>query len=847
MSDFYTNICVSGKFILFRGVENDRRVRRKVEFRPTFFLSSQEKSEYTTLAGEYVKPIQPGTIPECREFLERYESVDNFPVFGNNRYEYAYIADEYPDDILWDVSKILIAYLDIEVGSENGFPEPRDANESITAISIKVKGNYFVFGCGDYNKHRDDVYYAKCRDESDLIRRFLDLWTRWHPDVVTGWNVEQFDIPYLANRITKLFGEDEAKKLSPWNRISKRDTVMMNRPVQFYDISGIAILDYIQLYRKFTYSQQESYRLDNIAHVELGEKKLDYSEFETLHQLYKHDYQKFIEYNIKDVELVEKLEDKMKLIELALTLAYDNKVNYDDVFTQVRMWDAIVYNYLLKKKIVIPQMKKGSKSSQYEGAYVKDPILGMHEWVASFDLNSLYPHLIMQYNISMETLIEPTKYTDNMRGFIQNCNANVENLLNQEVDTAILKDLGVTVTPNGQLFHVNKGQGVLPEIMDSMYKDRTRYKKLAIEAKKKIETVLEDKNQVQYLEKQVARYNNLQLAKKVTLNSAYGALGNQYFRFFDIRIAEGITTAGQLSIRWIEKKINEYMNKLLKTQDEDYVIASDTDSIYLNMGPLVKKLYPDVSDTKKVIKFMDKVCDDKIQPFIDSSYEELKEYVNAFQQRMEMKRESLADKAIWTAKKRYILNVYNSEGVAYAKPKLKIMGLEAVKSSTPSACRAKIKEAINIIMTQSQDDLHKFIDKFRLEFRKLPVEDISFPRSVNGLGEYGDSASIFKKGTPIHVKGALVYNHFLRELNLTKRYQQIQEGEKIKFVYLKQPNIFNNNTLAFLSGLPKQLGAEQYIDYDLQFDKSFLEPLDIILSAIDWQSEKVDSLDCFFE
>ena len=846
MSDFYTNVTVSGKYILLRSVENNKRVRRKVEFHPTFFLSSSEKSEYKTLTGDYVKTIQPGTIPECREFLERYKGVDNFPIFGNNRYEYAYIADEYPDDILWDVSKILIAYLDIEVGSENGFPEPRDANESITAISIKVKGNYFVFGCGDYVKHRDDVHYAKCRDESDLIRRFLDLWTRWHPDVVTGWNVEQFDIPYLANRIIKLFGEDEAKKLSPWNRISKRDTVMMNRPVQFYDISGIAILDYIQLYRKFTYSQQESYRLDNIAHVELGEKKIDYSEFETLHQLYKHDYQKFIEYNIKDVELVEKLEDKMKLIELALTLAYDNKVNYDDVFTQVRMWDAIVYNYLLKKKIVIPQMKRGSKSSQYEGAYVKDPILGMHEWVASFDLNSLYPHLIMQYNISMETLIEPSKYTDNMRGLIQNCNINVESLLNQEVDTSILRDLGATVTPNGQLFHMNKGQGVLPEIMDTMYKDRTRYKKLALEAKKKIETVLDDKNQVHYLEKQVARYNNLQLAKKVTLNSAYGALGNQYFRFFDIRIAEGITTAGQLSIRWIEKKINEYMNNLLKTDDVDYVIASDTDSIYLNMGPLIKKLYPDTSDTKKVIKFMDKVCDDKIQPFIDASYEELKEYVNAFQQRMEMKRESLANKAIWVAKKNYILNVYNSEGVAYSKPKLKMMGISAIRSSTPSACRTKIKEAINIVITQTEDDLHKFIEKFRIEFKQLSVEDIAFPRSVNGLKEYADAAHIFKKGTPIHVKGALVYNNLLREMNLTKRYQEIKEGEKIKFIYLKQPNIYNNNTLAFLSGIPKQLDAEQYIDYDLQFEKSFLEPLDIILSSINWHAEKIESLDSFF-
>jgi DNA polymerase elongation subunit (family B) len=433
-----------------------------------------------------------------------------------------------------------------------------------------------------------------------------------------------------------------------------------------------------------------------------------------------------------------------------------------------------------------------------------------------------------------------------MRGLIQNCNINVESLLNQEVDTSILRDLGATVTPNGQLFHMNKGQGVLPEIMDTMYKDRTRYKKLALEAKKKIETVLDDKNQVHYLEKQVARYNNLQLAKKVTLNSAYGALGNQYFRFFDIRIAEGITTAGQLSIRWIEKKINEYMNNLLKTKDEDYVIASDTDSIYLNMGPLIKKLYPDTSDTKKVVKFMNKVCDDKIQPFIDSSYQELADYVNAFQQRMEMKRESLADKAIWTAKKRYILNVHDSEGVAYAKPKLKIMGLEAVKSSTPSACRTKIKEAINIIMTQTESDLHKFIEQFREDFKKLPVEDISFPRSVNGLGEYADNASIYKKGTPIHVKGALVYNHVLRTLKLTKRYQEIQEGEKIKFVYLKQPNIFNNNTLAFISGIPKQLDAEQYIDYDLQFEKSFLEPLDIILSTINWNTEKVDSLESFF-
>ena len=845
MSDFYTNISVSGKYILFRGVENDKRVRRKIEYRPTFHLLSQEQTDIKTLSGESVKPIQPGTIPDCREFLERYESVDNFPIFGNNRFEYAYIADTYPDDILWDVNKISIAYIDIEVGSENGFPEPNDANESITAITIKLKGNYFVFGCGDYVKHRDDVHYAHCRDESDLLRRFIDFWCRFHPDVVTGWNIEFFDIPYLINRITKLFGEDEAKKLSPWNKLRPYKTVKFNRELNSYSIDGVAVLDYIELYRKFTYSQQESYRLDHIAHVEVGEKKVDYSQFESLHQLYKHDYQKFIEYNIKDVELVEKLEDKMKLLELALTLAYDNKVNYEDVFTQVRMWDAIVYNYLKKKNIVIPQMKRGEKKSAYEGAYVKDPILGMHQWVASFDLNSLYPHLIMQYNISMETLLEPAKYTDEMKQFIATKKINVDTLLSQQIDTRELKDFNVGITPNGQMFS-NKEQGVMPEIMDTMYKDRTRYKKLAIEAKKKIETVLEDKNQVEYLEKQVARYNNLQLAKKVTLNSAYGALGNQYFRFFDIRIAEGITTAGQLSIRWIEQKINKYMNLLLKSGNEDYVIASDTDSIYLNMGPLIEKLYHDTSDTKKVIKFMNKVCEEKIQPHIDASYQELADYVNAHSQRMEMKRESLADKAIWVAKKNYILNVYDSEGVAYAKPKLKMMGISAIRSSTPSACRVKIKEAIDIIINKSQDDLHVFIEKFRKEFKTLPIEDIAFPRSVNGLKEYSDENNIYLKGTPIHVKGALVYNHLLKKMNLTKRYQLIKEGEKIKFIYLKQPNPYNNNTLAFLSGLPKQLEAEQYIDYDLQFEKSFLEPLDIILSTINWHTEKIDTLDCFF-
>jgi DNA polymerase elongation subunit (family B) len=844
LSNFYTNVALSGKFVLLRGVENGKRIRRKVEYKPTFYVPSKDPSPFTTLSGEWVQPISPGNIQDSREFINTYKEVDNFKIYGNTRHEYAFIADEYPEDIHWDASQIVIAYIDIEVGSENGFPEPKNASEQITAITVKFNDKYFVFAYAGYKKHREDVFYIKCEDEASLITKFLDFWTRFYPDIVTGWNVKSFDIPYLVNRIKNLFGEQEANKMSPWNKLSEREYhISAKRTVQTYEIYGVATLDYLELYKKFTYSQQENYRLDNIAHVELGEKKIDYSEYDSLHELYKLDYQKFIEYNVKDVELVFKLEDKMKLIELALTLSYDNKVNYDDVFAQVRMWDAIIFNHLKKKNIVIPQMKDSAKKESFEGAYVKDPIVGMHNWVASFDLNSLYPHLIMQYNMSMETFVEPIEYSHQMRELISS-GVNVDSLLNKKIDTDFLKQHSVCLTPNGQFFRTDK-TGLLAEIMESMYVDRSRYKKLAIEAKKKIELVQGDPVQVEYLEKEIARYNNLQMAKKVSLNSAYGAVGNSYFRFFDVRIAEAITLAGQLSIRWIENKLNAYMSKLVQ-KEQDYVIASDTDSIYLNLAPLVDKFVPKGKPTSEVIKLMDKICEDKIQPFIDKSYQELADYINAHSQKMQMKRESLADKAIWTAKKRYILNVYNNEGVEYAKPKLKIMGLEAVKSSTPSACRAKIKEAINIVMSGTESDLISFIDKFKVEFKTLQIQDISFPRSVNGLREYKDSLNIFKKGTPIHVKGALVFNHHLVQRNLTKNYQEIKEGDKIKFFYLKQPNHFHNNTLAFISTIPKELDYEKYIDYDVQFEKSFIEPLKIILDSIDWKHQYIDTLEDMF-
>jgi DNA polymerase elongation subunit (family B) len=551
-------------------------------------------------------------------------------------------------------------------------------------------------------------------------------------------------------------------------------------------------------------------------------------------------YSTGINYNIKDVELIVKLEEKLKLLELALTLAYDTKTNYEDVFAQTRMWDSLIYSYLLEKKVVVPPKVIKSKSEAFEGAYVKEPQVGKHDWVASFDLNSLYPHLLMQYNLSPETLIEPSDYTPEMRNIISE-GVSVDKLLTKQVDTTKLKN--VTLTPNGQFFRTDV-RGFIPQMMEEMYEDRKKFKKLMIEAEKKYQ-VENDPIKKNELENTIARYNNLQLAKKVGLNSAYGAMGSQYFRFYDLRLALAVTLAGQLSIRWIESKLNNYLNKLLKT-DKDYVIASDTDSIYLNLSSLVGNVFQSGEETTKIISFMDKVCEDKIQPYIDKSYQELADYINAYEQKMQMKREALADKGIWTAKKRYILNVYNNEGVAYKEPKLKVMGLEMVKSSTPAAIREKMKDIIHIMMTGTENDVHDFVRDFREEFKKLPAEEISFPRGLNGLNTYSDSATLYKKGTPIHVKGAILYNHFLHKMNLTNKYPLIQEGEKIKFTYLKMPNHFKDMVISYPGRIPKEFNLQDYIDYDTQFEKSFIEPVKVILDCMNWQIEKTSSIESFF-
>ena len=829
---FYTNVQMVGDQILVRGYENGRRFMNRESFNPTLFVPAKGKSKFKTLEGEYVSPVQPGSIRETRDFIKKYDGVDGFKIFGFERFIYQYIADNYQEDnIDFDMSKINLITIDIETKAEYGFPDVESAAEEILLITIQDFNTkqIITWGVGPFVNNQENVDYRQFPDEKAMLNGFIHWWIENTPDVVTGWNCEFFDLPYLAGRLARVLGDKMMKRLSPWGLVTQQEIFVMGRKNFCVDVGGVAILDYMRLYRWSPGTpNQESFRLDYIAQQELGQQKLDHSEFDTFKDFYTHGWQKFVEYNIVDVELVDRFEDKLKLIELALTMAYDAKVNYQDIFFQVRLWDCIIYNYLRKKNIVIPPKERSEKDEKYAGAYVKEPIPGKYDWVVSFDLNSLYPHLIMQYNISPETLQDTRHPT-----------ATVDKILNEELTFEMYKDNAVCA--NGAMYRKDE-QGFLPELMQKYYDERVIFKKKMIQAKKDNE-----KTPSIALQKEIARCNNIQMAKKISLNSAYGAIGNQYFRYYKLANAEAITLSGQVSIRWIENRMNGYLNKLLSTEEVDYVIASDTDSIYLNLGPLVTKFLSAKSDDKTaVVSLLDKICQDKLEPFIEQSYQDLADYVQAYEQKMIMKRENIADRGIWTAKKRYILNVHDSEGVRYAEPKLKIMGIEAVKSSTPAPCRQAIKDALKVVMKGTEDEAIDFIENFRKEFKSLPPEDISFPRSVSEVTKYKSNRAIYEKGTPIHCRGALLFNHHVKRLGLEGKYSLIKNGEKIKFCYLRSPNPIHENVMSFIQDFPRELGLEKYVDYDLQFEKSFLDPLKIILDVIGWGVEKTVNLESFF-
>lgn len=825
--NFYTNVVSHKGNLLYIGYQDGKKIKYKTKLKPVLYNISEVETKYKSLYGHYLTPITFDNVYNANEFIK----YSNGNYFGYEKYHYVWLTNIYKDEIDIDINLIKILYYDIETTVEYGFPDVYKPVESIISITLYDTKNksYKTLGVGD-SKGDIGCEYLEFEDERALLEYFVNYWRKLSPDIYTAWNGSLFDTPYLCARIQKLFGDSFLNKLSPWDIVDFDDSwdSTLNKRVKKVVIYGVTELDYLSLYKKFTYINRESYKLDFIAQEELGEQKLDHSFYKTFKDFYTIDFNLFLKYNLQDVKLLLKLEDKLKLLELAIYLSYDAKINYFDVFSPTVMWDNIIYNYLSVRNIVIPPKKDNSNlATLFDGAYVKQPVPKLYKYVVSCDLASLYPHIIQCLNISPETLIDDV--------FIKE--ATVDNILNKSVNFDEYKDY--CIAPGGYVFNRNM-DGVLPILMHDRYRQRKEYKNKQIETDKQLQ--LDPDNQK--LKYDIAKYKAIQLAKKYSMNAGYGATGCVYFRYFNVKIAGSITGLGQVAIRFVSNRVNDYLNDYLKTTNFDYIITNDTDSLFLNLESLVNKYLTDLSDDN-VVSFLNNFTEEYILPFIKKTYDELSDYLHFKRNVLTMNRDVIAKSMLSKAKKHYVLYLLDKEGVRYHTPKLSFTGVEVVSSRTPRYFREKMKDAFKIIMTGTNPELWEFFNNVIDSLSEIPIEDISFNSSVNNIGNYYVNGEIIS-GTPYHVRASIIYNNFVVDNGYVYKYPLIKNGDKIKLIYLKRPNKFNNDVISYIDEPNEDMNLRPIIDYNTQFVKAFKNPLEGVLDVINWTFEPLNTLDNLF-
>lgn len=860
---YYTSFFRRGNKVYIRELIDDHTREHRVEqYKPKLYIESQEPNcKYTNLEGHSLKEVEFSSIKAARE----YGDSANIPVFGYPRWEYACVDELYPDEeIKYTFEDLKIVYLDIEVKSDTHFSSIENPDQEVILIQMLYKDRCYILGTKFYESYDDSLVYIQCKDEVDMLKKFVKLFRKIDPDIITGWNTAGYDIPYLKVRFDFLQMEDTFKRLSPFNMISESEEVVFGKPQLRIELMGIQHLDYIHLIKKFDLKKYENYKLDTVAKEILGKNKVSYEG--SLADLYVTNYEEFVRYGMVDTQLVKEIEDEKNLIQLVVMVAYMDKVNFIDTFSQVRMWDNKFMVYLKHhKNIQVPYMIAREsddfveEEGKFEGAYVFEPVPDKYNWVMSDDVQSLYPSIIIACNASPETY----------RG---NHNKNVEFFLSPQPEYEdFLIANNYTSLANGSVF-IRERRGFIPEVIDSVFNMRIQAKNIMNMAKGMAANIekeissrgtypeyagmsVDDLKGMIVEQKTIASINKVrQNALKVKINSAYGAIGNPYFRFYQRDIAEGITLTGQTLLKTVSPKLNELFAQFEHEGVVSEVVYGDTDSLYYTLNSVVAKYVPEGTSVEKTIEFLDRFHKSKIKPVIDEHTNKLQKKLNVYEARLKFVRDVIADTGIFIKKKKYILQVWDAEGVRYATPDLKLMGIEAVKSSTPKYCRERIKDAIKLILNTDNDGLITFLEGVEQEFKTLPVNQIAFPRGISDIEKYtveseindmfgeDDSSIEAKKGCPMHVKAAIHHNKLLIEKNLTTKIPSITNGDKIKYVYLKSPNPIRNNAIAFDDELPSQFGLVKYVDYDVQYQKSLIDPIKAITDVINWKTERSNSL-----
>lgn len=856
---FYTNFFSFGQKLFVRGYENGMQTFNEYQITPTLYTETRPSSfvetsqpEQYNMFGEKVYPTVFPSPRDARDFVKSY-SGSGMKIWGYPRFDYAKVNELYPGEMEYDATQVRSVFIDIETTVESGFPDVATANEDILLITVGFKGKEYTFGAREYVNDDANVTYIKCTDEEDLLRKFITMIEKIKPDVITGWNSAGFDLPYLYNRIVNVLGEENVRRLSPFGKTRISTETFKGRESFNVEIYGVCLLDYLELYRKFELSPRENYRLDTIAEIELGARKLEYDC--TFKELYDDHWQeKFVPYNVQDVRLVSQLDSKLGFIALAMSIAFTAKSNANDVFRVTRVWDSIIANHLVgNNRHVITDYRHFGDG--YEGALVKDTIPGLYEWCVTYDIGGLYPAIIIGHNMSPETILPSHLFHDiKASDMINNTEA-------YQVALADAKERNASLAANGSMYSKDT-RGFLPELLTNFkvkrklaQKERVVWEHRREEAFAKLEAMSgsEKVEQQTYLDLCIEKehfYDKTQHAIKILMNSMYGAMGTQYFRLYNVHIAEGITLTGQATVTQSFKLFNDYMNGVLKT-DTDYIVASDTDSCMIDMTAFVNKVIPKDDTFEMRLNKIQAITDGHFADMLEKTFDEFALHTNAWENSIVMDREGITS-ALFIAKKNYVMKVYDKEGTRFATPQYKITGLEAIKSSTPAYFRDKLKDGYTYVFDKLESDVHKFVTSVHDEYMNLAVEEIAGTTSVTELVKYMDGNGGFISGTPAHVRGAIAYNKMIDDFGLGGKYTKIRPGDKIKIAPLVKQNpvalMFTGDVkfFCYVDKYPYEMLDDKYIDRYGNYEKYFVVPFQRALSVINWKAISEPSLSDFF-